>query len=159
MRQRQTPFRGFADLRPQVAEPTLAEFERFQAMLPAPGVARRCVAAFKDTIVFAPSSYTDEDFPARVGDSPYEVKRLTTFGYWLLVLVSLTGLSTLLGFTDTLDARDVDVINAREVDDVLPPHALHPSEAVMQYVRRKSGEAVRPCRCFEFTFASPAYPW
>ena len=137
MRQRQTPFRGFADLRPNVAEPTLAEFERFHAMLPAPGVARRCVAAFKDTIVFAPSSYADEDFPARVGDSPYEVKRLTTFGYWLLVLVSLTGLSTLLGFTDTLDASEVEVINAREVDDVLPPHPLHPSEAVMQYVRRK----------------------
>ena len=74
MRQRQTPFKGLADLRPSVAEPTLAEFERFHAMLPAPGVARRCVAAFKDTIVFAPSSYTDEDFPARVGDSPYEVK-------------------------------------------------------------------------------------
>ena len=92
----------FANLRPSMAEPTLAEFERFHAMLPAPGVARRCVAAFKDTIVFAPSSYTDDDFPARVGDSPYEVKRLTTFGYWLLVLVSLTGLSTLLGFTDTL---------------------------------------------------------
>ena len=92
-------------------------------MLPAPGVARRCVAAFKDTIVFAPSSYTDEDFPARVGDSPYEVKRLTTFGYWLLVLVSLTGLSTLLGFTDTLDAREVDVINAREKSTMfcLPP--------------------------------------
>ena len=149
---RQRPFRGFADLRPQVAEPTLAEFERFHAMLPAPGVARRCVAAFKDTIVFAPSSYTDEDFPARVGDSPYEVKRLTTFGYWLLVLVSLTGLSTLLGFTDTLDATEVEVINAREVDDVLPPHPLHPSEAVMQYVRRKSGEAVRPCRRFEYNF-------
>ena len=45
MRQRRSVF---ADLRPQVAEPTLAEFERFHAMLPAPGVARRCVAAFKD---------------------------------------------------------------------------------------------------------------
>ena len=29
---------------------------------------------------------------------------------------------------------------------------LHPSEAVLQYVRRKSGEAVRPCRRFEYNF-------
>ena len=133
-------------------EPTLAEFERFHAMLPRPGVARRCVAAFQNTIVFAPASYTDaDDFPAH-GDSRYEVKRLTVFAYWLLVLVSLTGLSTLLGRTDCLDAREVDVINEREVDDVLPPHGLHPSEAMMSYVRRKAGERVRPCRRFEFNF-------
>ena len=136
---------------PAPREPTLAEFERFHAMLPRPGVARRCVAAFQNTIVFAPASYTDADFPAH-GDSRYEVKRLTVFAYWLLVLASFTGLSTLLGRTDVLDAREVDVINEREVDDVLPPHALHPSEAMMAYVRRKAGERVRPCRRFEFNF-------
>ena len=137
---------------PAPREPTLAEFERFHAMLPRPGVARRCVAAFQNTIVFAPASYTDaEDFPAH-GDSRYEVKRLTVFAYWLLVLASLTGLSTMLGCTDTVDARVVDVINEQEVDDVLPPHGLHPSEAMMAYVRRKAGERVRPCRRFEFNF-------
>ena len=137
---------------PAPREPTLAEFERFHAMLPRPGVARRCVAAFQNTIVFAPASYTDaDDFPAH-GDSRYEVKRLTVFAYWLLVLASFTGLSTLLGCTDTIDARAVDVINEREVDDVLPPHGLHPSEAMMAYVRRKAGERVRPCRRFEFNF-------
>ena len=136
---------------PAPREPTLAEFERFHAMLPRPGVARRCVAAFQNTIVFAPASYTDADFPAH-GDSRYEVKRLTVFAYWLLVLASFTGLSTLLGRTDTLDARNVDVINEKEVDDVLPPHGLHPSEAMMAYVRRKAGERVRPCRRFEFDF-------
>ena len=137
---------------PAPREPTLAEFERFHAMLPRPGVARRCVAAFQNTIVFAPASYTDaEDFPAH-GDSRYEVKRLTVLAYWLLVLASFTGLSTLLGRTDVLDAREVDVINEREVDDVLPPHGLHPSEAMMAYVRRKAGERVRPCRRFEFNF-------
>ena len=136
---------------PAPREPTLAEFERFHAMLPRPGVARRCVAAFQNTIVFAPASYTDADFPAH-GDSRYEVKRLTVFAYWLLVLASFTGLSTLLGCTDTIDARAVDVINEREVDDVLPPHGLHPSEAMMSYVRRKAGERVRPCRRFEFNF-------
>ena len=137
---------------PAQREPTLAEFERFHAMLPRPGVARRCVAAFQNTIVFAPASYTDaEDFPAH-GDSRYEVKRLTVFAYWLLVLASLTGLSTMLGCTDTVDARVVDVINEQEVDDVLPPHGLHPSEAMMAHVRRKAGERVRPCRRFEFNF-------
>ena len=136
---------------PAPREPTLAEFERFHAMLPRPGVARRCVAAFQNTIVFAPASYTDADFPAH-GDSRYEVKRLTVLAYWLLVLASFTGLSTLLGRTDTLDARAVDVINEKEVDDVLPPHGLHPSEAMMAYVRRKAGERVRPCRRFEFNF-------
>ena len=137
---------------PAPREPTLAEFERFHAMLPRPGVARRCVAAFQNTIVFAPASYTDaDDFPAH-GDSRYEVKRLTVLAYWLLVLASFTGLSTMLGRTDVLDAREVDVINEKEVDDVLPPHALHPSEAMMTYVRRKAGERVRPCRRFEFNF-------
>ena len=136
---------------PAPREPTLAEFERFHAMLPRPGVARRCVAAFQNTIVFAPASYTDADFPAH-GDSRYEVKRLTVFAYWLLVLASLTGLSTMLGRTDVLDARECEIINEREVDDVLPPHGLHPSEAMMTYVRRKAGERVSPCRRFEFNF-------
>ena len=137
---------------PAPREPTLAEFERFHAMLPRPGVARRCVAAFQNTIVFAPASYTDaDDFPAH-GDSRYEVKRLTVFAYWLLVLASFTGLSTMLGRTDCLDARECEIINEREVDDVLPPHGLHPSEAMMAYVRRKAGERVRPCRRFEFNF-------
>ena len=136
---------------PAPREPTLAEFERFHAMLPRPGVARRCVAAFQNTIVFAPASYTDANFPAR-GDSRYEVKRLTVFAYWLLVLASFTGLSTMLGCTDVIDARECEIINEREVDDVLPPHGLHPSEAMMAYVRRKAGEHVRPCRRFEFNF-------
>ena len=136
---------------PAPREPTLAEFERFHAMLPRPGVARRCVAAFQNTIVFAPASYTDADFPAH-GDSRYEVKRLTVLAYWLLVLASFTGLSTMLGCTDVIDARECEIINEREVDDVLPPHGLHPSEAMMAYVRRKAGEHVRPCRRFEFNF-------
>ena len=137
---------------PAPREPTLAEFERFHAMLPRPGVARRCVAAFQNTIVFAPASYTDaDDFPAH-GDSRYEVKRLTVFAYWLLVLASFTGLSTMLGCTDVIDAREAEIINEQEVDDVLPPHGLHPSEAMMAYVRRKAGERMRPCRRFEFNF-------
>merc|ERR1719484_126473 len=105
---------------PAPREPTLAEFERFHAMLPRPCVARRCVAAFQNTIVFAPASYTDANF-VETEDSPYEVKRLTVFAYWLLVLVSLTGLSTMLGCTDVIDAREVDNINEKEVDEVLPP--------------------------------------
>jgi hypothetical protein len=121
-------------------EPSLAEFRTFHGMLPRPGVAKRCVAALQSTIVFAPVSYTDADF---VEDSPYEVKRLTVMTYWLLVLASLTGLSTLLGCTDVVDAREVDA---------LPPHALHPSEAMMAYVRRRTVEEMRVCRRFEFDF-------
>ena len=97
--------------------------------------------------------------PARVGDSPYEVKRLTVLAYWLLVLASLTGLSTLLGRTDTLDAREVDVINAREVDDVLPPHALHPSEAMMPMCGARQASACAPAAALNLIFGWLACPW
>ena len=101
---------------PAPREPTLAEFERFHAMLPWPGVARRCVAAFQNTIVFAPASYTDaEDFPAH-GNSRYEVKRLTVFAYWLLVLASFTVFYQYLNKQNTfycISAKIVHTINSK----------------------------------------------
>lgn len=85
---------------------SLTEYERFHGMLVGPGSAQRCIESFNGRILFMPSSYSrDADsFPAK-GRSPWEPSTLNLFTYYLLVLFSLTGLSTLLGQTSVLDAR------------------------------------------------------
>ena len=75
------------------------------SMLIAPGPAQRCIESFNGRILFMPSSYSRDaaTFPAAGLRSRWEPSlSLTT--YYLLVLASLTGLSTLLGQTDVLGA-------------------------------------------------------
>ncbi len=75
------------------------------SMLIAPGPAQRCIESFNGRILFMPSNYSRDasTFPAAGLRSRWEPS-LTLMTYYLLVLASLTGLSTLLGQTDVLGA-------------------------------------------------------
>lgn len=154
-------------MRPTLASPaTLAEFTRFHGMLIAPAPATRCVHAFDGgTILFMPCNYAESlsiTLPAK-GVSPYEVQSLTTLRYFILVIVSLTGLSTLLGLTTMFDARELSAADA--FDDALiskrsaklPVHTR-----ALEYIARRSSSAgsgstslaseLRVVRRFEFCF-------
>jgi len=90
--------------------PTLKDYERFHGMLVGPSAAQRCIASFSGRILFMPSRYSRDKhtFPSDgSGMSKWEVTSLNLFSYYGLVVASLTGLSTLLGCTETIDARAV----------------------------------------------------
>lgn len=126
-------------------QPSIADFTRFHGMHVAPSVARSCIAAFDDgCIVFAPSSYASADF-ALGETSRFEVRGLGLLKYYLLVLASLTGLCTILGQTEIIDARE----GAIEADG---SHRLHPSPAILAYVEQRAGAPIRMVRRFEFVF-------
>jgi hypothetical protein len=75
-------------------------------MLIAPGLAKRCIESFNGRVLFMPSSYSRDaaTFPAGGLHSRWEPS-LTLTTYYLLVVASLTGLSTLLGQTTVLGTR------------------------------------------------------
>ncbi|CAB9500277.1 expressed unknown protein [Seminavis robusta] len=79
---------------PASANSKLHEFTHYHGMLCSPTTASRCCDAFQGgTILFMPSSYTRDTFQ----NYEYSGKGvLTPLSYYLLVLLSLTGLSTLL---------------------------------------------------------------
>jgi hypothetical protein len=78
-------------------------------MLVGPSAAKRCIESFNGRILFMPSNYCRDaaTFPS-TGRSRWEPQSLTLSHYYLLCLVSLTTLSTLLGQTAVLDARETD---------------------------------------------------
>ena len=72
-------------------------------MVCSPKTASQCIDAFDGAILFMPSTYTPDTL-SRYDYSPKGV--LTPLSYYLLVLISLTGLSTLLGMTDFQVAKE-----------------------------------------------------
>ena len=129
------------------AAPSLSDYTRFHGMHIGPAAAQSCVQSFADgVILFAPSSSTADDFPLD-GRSRYEVSNLTTIKYYLLVLATLTGLCTIVGRTDIVDARDKSADLALQQS-----HSLHPSAAMLSYVTRRVGTAVTAMRRFEYNF-------
>lgn len=89
----------------QTAKPrqaTLADFTHFHGMLSRPTTAQRCIDAFSGTIVLLPNDYHGK---ANLPEYDYSGATLNLFSYYGLVLFSLTGLWTLLGWTRFLVAR------------------------------------------------------
>lgn len=83
--------------------PTLAQYHAYHSMVCSPSTARQCGDSFQTsggTIIFMPAGTV----PA-LSDSTTTLNVLT---YYLLVVISFTGLSTLLGMTDFVDAREMD---------------------------------------------------
>ena len=107
--------------------PSLVDYTRFHGMHIGLRAARRCIESFDaGVILFAPSEYALDPataFPTTTL-SPYEVQTLRLIDYYLLVAVTLTGLSTLLGLTDTVDAREG--ADGLDLDPVVLEHPLHP---------------------------------
>jgi hypothetical protein len=132
-------------------QPTLRDFQNFHAMHIGVAAAQRCVQSFQGgTIIFAPSSYRrnmDTSFP-KTGLSRFEVGQLTTLKYYLLVLGTLTGCSTILGLTDVVQATD----SCHPRDAAPLVHPLHPREPVLEYLERRCGTKVSLARRFEYRF-------
>jgi hypothetical protein len=125
-------------------------------MLVGPGVAQRCIETFNGRILFMSSGYSRDaaSFPLDGAPSPWEVASLSLVTYYLLVAVSLTGLSTLLRQTAVLDARDGALV---ERDGLLASTAtpsLRVDPCVLDYLVAddSSATAVKVKRRFEFHF-------
>mmetsp|Transcript_28281 Transcript_28281/g.44114 ORF Transcript_28281/g.44114 Transcript_28281/m.44114 type:complete len:152 (+) Transcript_28281:749-1204(+) len=90
--------------------PSLTDYTNFHGMLIRPRKAQACIQSFKGCILFMPSDYGRDSATFPLQDwSPFEVRSLNLWSYFALVFFSLTGLSTLLNFTKTLDARESDL--------------------------------------------------
>jgi len=133
-------------------------------MIAGPSSAQRCIDSFNGRILFMPYSYSRDtaSFPA-VGRSPWEpaTPGLNLFTYYLLVLFSLTGLSTVLGRTVVLDARAVPADSSGEQLQCELASAGNPSLVVEQMVldylvapgsTRVAAHGVRLLRRFEYNF-------
>ena len=88
-----------------VARPsvTIEDYRNFHGMLCRPITARRCIDSFTGTILFMPTHYSTNTI------CRYDCSNgmLNLFSYYLLVLVSFTGLSTLFQQTKFLAAEKV----------------------------------------------------
>ncbi len=92
---------------------TLKEFHSFHSMVCQPNAAQRCIDEFKSQngcILFMPTSYCSESTHSKNSKgviANYDASLLLNlFSYYLLVLWSFTGLSTLLGMTDTVETKE-----------------------------------------------------
>jgi len=99
-----------------------------------------------------------DEAAARDWACPYDCSdTLNPFTYYLLVFFSLTGLSTLLGFTECVDSREMDCrvnSDATSLCSIREP-AVRVSASHLQYVAQKAGvepTAIRLRRRFEFDF-------
>jgi len=134
-------------LQPAV-RPTLRDYTRFHGMHIGPVAARRCVGSFADgVIVFAPSSQISDELPG-VGRSRFEVETLTLLNYYALVLATLTGVSTVLGLTEIVEAKDWE----HDTGAGRSEHPLDPSPTICEYLARRAGSPATPIRRFEFNF-------
>ena len=92
------------------SSPSLEEYTHFHGMLCKPSTAARCVESFNGTVLFMPHDYYDPTMTKRESSSlqPFDCTRpiLSVVSYYLLVWMSLTGLSTLLRQTKFLVSRD-----------------------------------------------------
>ena len=137
------------------APPVLNDFWRFHGMLCGPSAAQRCVDSFAGgTILFMPNSYKPESFnTADIATRlPYEVLKLTVIKYYWLVLWSLTGLSSLLRQTKTVEAVDFfSELGKREQQLAASPHPLAVDPRVVDALERRHGP-ITLTRRFEFRF-------
>jgi hypothetical protein len=148
----------------------LGEYQRYHGMLIAPAAAHRCTRSFDHgTILFCPSGGFDAALLKRLATRssgtrtcaklpflPWLINRrtLSVVVYYLLVLLSLTGLSALLGLRQDLDARE-----GRDLPLTLGPPQLRVPRLALDYIATVGGAApgTRPrmVRRFEYRFQLP----
>ena len=93
---------------------SMKDYDSFHRMIANPLAAKRCICSFKDhngCILFMPSTRKDNELIL------YECSHgeLNLFSYYMLVILSLTGLSTMLGMTETIDLQDYSQNNGEVV--------------------------------------------
>jgi hypothetical protein len=85
---------------------SMKEYDLFHRMMAKPTIAKNCIKSFVKSngcILFLPSDHGDNEiylYDASHGNA------LSLISYYALVLFSFTGLSTILGMTDTVDIQD-----------------------------------------------------
>mmetsp|Transcript_38534 Transcript_38534/g.44910 ORF Transcript_38534/g.44910 Transcript_38534/m.44910 type:complete len:224 (-) Transcript_38534:178-849(-) len=121
---------------------SLEDFSNFHGMLCSPTTAKRCVDSFTGTVLFMPFYYkcNEKSFPnpfksgGKKRVSHYEQSNVDPVLYYILVLISLTGLSTLLGLTDFIDVRetskDEDLVSKHDARLKVDPY-------ILQYISRR----------------------
>jgi hypothetical protein len=143
-------------MKASVQPATLSDYTHFHGMLCRPATASRCINSFAGgTILFMPSTYT-ASILRQFDYSPNGV--LTLFSYYLLVLLSLTGLSTLLRLTDFRVAMQMNDGSQRE--EALPVELtstynenLRVEQFVLDYCKKHTGaNKLYLKRRFEYQF-------
>ena len=113
-------------------------FTNFHGMLCNPMSANRCIKAFNGTILFMPSNYKEK------GIANYHTTNLNLVTYYLLVLWSLTGLSTLLRMTDFIETKE-DLKNGLVSPEI--------TKDIVTYINQESGsERLTVIRRYAFYF-------
>lgn len=146
------PIAGFASGNP----PTLKEYTELHSMLCRPSTANRTLKSFDDKIVFLPYDYSQSQQEIRSADlTPLFTFKTTLLGYYLMVLLSLTGFSTLFKQTKFLVAREE---SGKEIprDAVLSgvhDKKLQVHPCVLDYIKNQTGsKSLTFKRRFEFHF-------
>lgn len=130
---------------------TLDDYTNFHGMLCRPSTAQRCIDSFTGTVLFMPEHGTSE--PNRYDCSN---GMLSLWSYYLLVVVSLTGLSTLLKQTEFLTAENVPAQQHLNVDELVSKQnnpLLSVDQNVLDYVMKQTdSSSLQLKRYFEYHF-------
>ena len=134
-----------------ISEPSFEEYTKFHSMLCEPGTSQRCIDSFTGCAVFASQREYETVGNLETVDYNCTPIRLSLFTYYWLVLVSFTGLSTLLGATHVMLVRDESItFSANNIADKAsdPEHNIlftsksHPNLSlppkIIGYIRERS---------------------
>ena len=145
------PTTSSSGAKPMQTTATLDDFTPFHAMVCSPNTASRCIQSFNGAVLFMPSSYnasTIQNFDCSA--------TLNLISYYLLVLVSLTGLSTLLRVTKYRETKEFDKDHLEEISDKWVSKynsRLHVEEHVLDYCKKHTNsQTLYLKRHFEFQF-------
>ena len=129
--------------------PSLEDYTNFHGMLCWPKTAKRCIDSFDGLVLFMPSNYGSATLEKYDRTRP----ALTVLRYYLLVLISFTGLSTLLKITKFHCARQE---NAQPITGPIAAESnedLIADESVWQYIMDQSQtKNLKLTRRFEYSF-------
>lgn len=92
---------------------SIQDYTDFHGMFIRSSRAARCIDALNGVILFMPQTYREK------GLAFYEVKHLNLIKYYFLVIPSTTGLSTMLGFTKFIEAKE-NLLGGVESPEITP---------------------------------------
>jgi len=135
---------------------TLNDYSNFHGMLCRPSTAQKCINSFNGTILFMPEHCRTSD-PANIARYDCSGGILNLASYYLLVVVSLTGLSTLFRQTKFLVAEQVPFQQQQvNVDDLVSKQSnsrLAVDQNVLNYVlQQTNSSSLQVVRRFEYHF-------
>lgn len=84
------------------AVPSLSEYDALHSMVCNPWSASKCLKSFDENLFFMPSSYDMDSL------EKYRSSSVSLLAYYTLVFFSVTGLSTVLGLTKTVEVTEFD---------------------------------------------------